>query len=963
MPSWSVVLIAKDEEQSLPHLIESLQGFRDRSGNIVLVDTGSTDETIEVARSYGCRVEAVGDRFVTHMTDAAAENINERFVAEGEQSLVSGGDRIFNYGDARNFAASLASNDMVSMPDCDEEYANLDLDAIERYIKDGFEQLEFQFVYAHDPYGNEAVKFRQCKFYDRRKLRWKGVIHEVLQGHAKSAELPEAVLKLVHHQNQNQDRSHYLRGLALACYKEPKDDRNLHYLGRELCWTGRPKSAIAVLERHVAMKRWPAERAQSMIFMGDCFGQIGKPDEQVEWYHRAYGVDPTRRESLIRLARFYQKKNIPTATAVYAAAALQVPWHAYYANQVAHYKQEPHELLYWAKGWMGDVPAAREHILKALEYQPHNPRYLRDTKYYFEYADQGIPGYMLFNELQWLFNTAKEMDSIAEVGSWKGRSTHALACGCRLGHVTAIDHFKGSGEGDWTHGADEDAVFQEFSKNTANLTNLSVVRSTSQEAADQFEDESFDMVFIDAGHTYEEAKADIRAWRSKAKIMLCGHDYCDAWPGVKQAVDEEIGAVNVEGSIWYKLLREPKVHVVLPTLGRPDKLNRCLRAIKENAGYRNYEVSVLPDQPPPGNIGVPKLLKQFTDNHSSDELIVYLGNDCVPQPGFLRQAVYAMLRHFPRLPGLIGLNDGYWHGEVATHWMAGGALLYMLDGELFHTGYHHTGCDNELTERCRKMGKYHWEERAVVLHDHPTGSGNSPEQADEVYKLGWQHREEDIALLKKRSEELGFEYKESYRRPIIPRRLFTIWIGGPPPDWIEGCIVSQRIPGFEHHRISLANCYRNEFIQKCIDQKQWVVAADYLRLYYLHEYGGIYLDADVEVLKPFPNDMLGDKLFCCREENQFVSNAVAGAIKGHPLLKRCMDKMENTGLEPFVNGMEIFTNEVYKAQQRLDEGIRIYEPEVCFPYNHQTGETNITDNTVVFHHFMKSWKQQEAACA
>jgi predicted O-methyltransferase YrrM len=54
-----------------------------------------------------------------------------------------------------------------------------------------------------------------------------------------------------------------------------------------------------------------------------------------------------------------------------------------------------------------------------------------------------IQGWMSETELLWLFNTAKEMNSVVEIGSWKGRSTHALLSGCK-GTVYAVDHFLGS---------------------------------------------------------------------------------------------------------------------------------------------------------------------------------------------------------------------------------------------------------------------------------------------------------------------------------------------------------------------------------------------------------------------------------------------------------------------------------------------------------------------------------------
>ena len=129
--------------------------------------------------------------------------------------------------------------------------------------------MEFHFIFSHYPDGKPAVQFRQCKMYDRRIMHWQGLVHEVLVGSAKRTYLPPDVLLLEHFQAPQTHRSRYLPGLAMDCYLNQDNDRNSHYLGRELLWTGRFKSAIRELTRHANMNRWAQERGQSMIFIGD----------------------------------------------------------------------------------------------------------------------------------------------------------------------------------------------------------------------------------------------------------------------------------------------------------------------------------------------------------------------------------------------------------------------------------------------------------------------------------------------------------------------------------------------------------------------------------------------------------------------------------------------------------------------------------------------------------------------
>ncbi len=71
-----------------------------------------------------------------------------------------------------------------------------------------------------------------------------------------------------------------------------------------------------------------------------------------------------------------------------------------------------------------------------------------------------------------------------------------------------------------------------------------VIRKSSVEAAEMFDDRSLDFVFLDADHSYDAVAVDIEHWWPKVRIggLLCGHDYRDdKHPGVKRAVHEFIG--------------------------------------------------------------------------------------------------------------------------------------------------------------------------------------------------------------------------------------------------------------------------------------------------------------------------------------------------------------------------------------------------------------------------------------
>ncbi|HEY9702081.1 MAG TPA: glycosyltransferase [Allocoleopsis sp.] len=382
-PNFSVAVIARNEEETLPRLIKSLNEFISLGGEVLVLDTGSTDKTVEIANNLGCKVFMVGDKFKRIITNA--NDINNRFIVN-ELPIVNDGDTLFDFSAARNYIAQFASNNLIAMPDCDEIYTKLDVQKICEFINNGIQQFEYNFVYSHDEFGNENIKFLHSKFYDRRVLKWTGIIHEVLTGDANRKFLDESIIKLEHYQNPKTNRTGYLKGLALDCYLNPNNDRNSHYLARELLYTGRYNSAIKEFERHISMNGWIIERSQSAIFIGDCYFYLNNYNKAFEYYNKAINIYNFRREPFIKIARLYKYLNNPIMCKVYANACLYIPYEPFYANDMNHYTSEPHELLYWSAGWTGDIESAKYHIMKAWNFKPGNELYLRDFNYYF-----GVP--------------------------------------------------------------------------------------------------------------------------------------------------------------------------------------------------------------------------------------------------------------------------------------------------------------------------------------------------------------------------------------------------------------------------------------------------------------------------------------------------------------------------------------------------------------------------------------------
>ena len=165
-------------------------------------------------------------------------------------------------------------------------------------------------------------------------------------------------------------------------------------------------------------------------------------------------------------------------------------------------------------------------------------------------AAEQIDGWMTQYELTWLASHAAEMREVLEVGSWKGRSTFALASACN-GPVYALDHWEGSRDDFRISPELGHKAFAEFLQNVGHFPNLRVIRADSTKYEPESSDFRIDMAFIDGCHAYEDVLIDIRKWRGRARRLICGHDI--NLPDVARAVAEEFGdSVHYgAGSIWF----------------------------------------------------------------------------------------------------------------------------------------------------------------------------------------------------------------------------------------------------------------------------------------------------------------------------------------------------------------------------------------------------------------------------
>lgn len=219
---------------------------------------------------------------------------------------------------------------------------------------------------------------------------------------------------------------------------------------------------------------------------------------------------------------------------------------------------------------------------------------------------------------------------------------------------------------------------------------------------------------------------------------------------------------------------------------------------------------------------------------------------------------------------------------------------------------------------------------------------------------------------------------------MIPKIIHYCWFGGAPLGENEKrCIDSWKkfLPEYEIIEWNENNydVSKNNYMFEAYKNGKWGFVSDYARIDVIFNYGGIYFDTDVEVIKSF-DDLLDAKMFCGLEksnENSNLQNHVAlglgfGAEKNHYTLKAMLDLYENLSFYNEDGSLNLvpcpkYQTEVLKSfgfdafsdkYQDLN-GIKVYPEEYFSPKSFLTGELKITENTYSIHHWSMSWMDEK----
>ncbi|MDD6559535.1 MAG: glycosyltransferase [Lactimicrobium massiliense] len=161
--------------------------------------------------------------------------------------------------------------------------------------------------------------------------------------------------------------------------------------------------------------------------------------------------------------------------------------------------------------------------------------------------------------------------------------------------------------------------------------------------------------------------------------------------------------------------------------------------------------------------------------------------------------------------------------------------------------------------------------------------------------------------------------------------------------------------------------HMNAYTEYAYENKKFAFLSDYVRLLVVYQNGGIYLDTDVEVIKPL-DDLLDNHAYFGFETKEYVNTGVGfGAEKNNEIVKAMLDEYDQLldGKHGVIGCPRLNTTALVKhgliqngTLQNI-EGAMIYPADYFNPYDDPTGRLNKTKNTYSIHWYSKSWMDKK----
>lgn len=342
----AVYAISKNEAQFVKRFCESAKD----ADLILIADTGSTDDTVKLAKKNGATVYDISIK-------------------------------PWRFDKAREAALALipADFDVCISLDLDEILEDGWRKEIERVWKADTTRLRYKFDWG------SGISFYYEKIHHRHGYYWHHPVHEypVPDKRINEVYAQTDMLLVSHHPDPTKSRGQYLPLLELAVKEDPRCPRNAFYYARELTFYRKWLDAVVALNKYLFMPEanWPNERCYAMRLLGQCYEELGQ--DGTEWLIKACSEAPNTREPWVELAMIYYRRGLWDKCLNAAITALNIKDKTLvYTMDPSVWGAKPHDLAAIAAYNLGYKDVAIEQGRLALSLEPDNQRLKKNLAIY-----------------------------------------------------------------------------------------------------------------------------------------------------------------------------------------------------------------------------------------------------------------------------------------------------------------------------------------------------------------------------------------------------------------------------------------------------------------------------------------------------------------------------------------------------------------------------------------------------
>lgn len=353
MPTISLCMIVKNEEM---HIARCLNSIAELVEEIIIVDTGSTDQTVEIVSNYTSKI----------------------------YSYLWNDD----FSEARNYSFSKASMDYCMWMDAD--------DILEEAEKDKFLQLKqslspdtdivmMKYNTGFDEAGRPSFSyFRERWIRNCLQYRWIGAVHEVIPPNGSIIYSDIAIShKKMNAGDPNRNLKIYQKMLADGKTLEP---RQQYYYGRELYYHKQYEKAISVFEQFLrSPEGWIENKIEACSICANCYSHIGQEQSALVTLLRSMSFDLPRAELCCDIGKYFLEHENYYNAIYWYETALNTQKNEYSGGFVLPdcYDYIPFLQLCVCYDKMGNKQRAKEYNEKAGACKPYSKAYLYN-KHYFD---------------------------------------------------------------------------------------------------------------------------------------------------------------------------------------------------------------------------------------------------------------------------------------------------------------------------------------------------------------------------------------------------------------------------------------------------------------------------------------------------------------------------------------------------------------------------------------------------